>query len=140
MKKRKNRFVLDSFAVLTYLKEEPGWQRVRDILWKAYRKDNLVFLSFVNLGEIYYIIYRENGPVIADQAISMIKSWPLKFLAANEDQAIIAGRMKAENRISYADAFVVAAALSKKAVIVTGDREFKALEDFLDVSWLPRNR
>jgi PIN domain nuclease of toxin-antitoxin system len=139
MKKRKGKFVLDSYAVLTYLKEEPGWQEVRDILWQAYNTNN-VFMSYVNLGEVYYIVYRENGPAVADQAISLVKLWPVKFLGANEDSCIIAGRMKAENKISYADAFVIAAALSKKATILTGDREFKSVEDIVNIHWLPKNR
>jgi len=97
-------------------------------------------MSYVNLGEVYYIIYRENGGAIADKAISLIKLWPIKFLTANENTCIIAGRMKAENKISYADAYVVAAALSKKATIITGDREFKSVEDLLNIVWLPKNR
>lgn len=140
MSVRKNRYVLDSFAVLTYLKEEPGWQKVRDILWDAYSKKNSIYLNYVNLGELYYIIYRENGAVVADKALSMIKSWPIQFVAVKEAMAIIAGRMKAENKISYADAYVVATALSKKLTVITGDREFKSLEDFIDIDWLPRNR
>ena len=97
-------------------------------------------MSHVNLGEVYYIIYRENGPAVADQAINLVKLWPVKFLSANEDFCIIAGRMKAENKISYADAFVIAVALSKKATILTGDAEFKSVEDIVNIHWLPKNR
>ena len=141
MKERGNeRFVLDTFAVLTYLKEEPGWQKVKEILWNTYKKKTTIFLSYVNLGELYYIIYREWGAVTADKAISLIKMWPLRFVDVKEDIAVIAGRIKAENSISYADAYVVATALSKKAVIVTGDQEFKSLEEFMEISWLPKNR
>ena len=138
-RKSKHRFVLDTFAILTYMKEEPGWQKVRDLLWDAYKKKTQIFLNYVNLGELYYIIYRENGAVIADNALTMVKLWPLKFVSVKEDLAIVAGRMKAENKISYADAYVVATALVKKAKIVTGDREFKSVEELVDIFWLPRN-
>ena len=139
-RKSKNRFVLDSFAILTYMKEEPGWQKVRDLLWDAYNKKHQIFINCVNLGEIYYIIYRENGAVVADKALTMIKLWPMKIVNVKEDLAIIAGRMKAENKISYADAYVIATALVKRAVIVTGDKEFKSVEEFVNISWLPKNR
>jgi len=139
-RKNKQRFVLDTFAVLTYLKEEPGWQRVRDLLWDAFKRETAVFLNFVNLGELYYIVYREYGALTADKALAMIKLWPLQFVSVREDIAIVAGRMKAENRIYYADAYVAATALIKKAAVVTGDREFQALEEIMDINWLPRNR
>lgn len=139
-RKDKNRFVLDTFAILTYMKEEPGWQKVRNLLWSAYSKKISIFINYVNLGELYYIIYRENGAVIADKALTMVKLWPIKFINASEDIAIIAGRIKAENPISYADAYVVATALAKKATILTGDKEFKSLEELVDIFWLPQNR
>jgi len=70
----------------------------------------------------------------------MIKLWPLRLIDAKMDMAIIAGRVKAENALSYAEAYVVAAALSKKAIIITGDTEFKQIEDLADIKWLPCNR
>ena len=103
----KQRVVLDTYAVLTYLKEELGWQIVQKLLWDTYKKKHSVFLNCVNLGELYYIIYREDGPALADKAISLIKLWPIKLINSNEDLALIAGRMKAENKISYADAYEI---------------------------------
>ena len=140
MKESKNKHVLDSYAILTYLKEEPGWQKVRSVLWEAFKNKNTVFLNCVNLGEVYYVVYREYGARLADQAVSMIKLWPVKLVNVSEELAIIAGRMKAENKISYADAYVIATAISKKAIILTGDPEFKSVEELVNISWLPRNR
>jgi predicted nucleic acid-binding protein len=138
-KNKTDRFVLDTFAILTYLKEEPGWKKIRDLLWNAFKKKTIIFLNYVSLGEFYYIVYRESGAVIADKAASMVKLWPVRFVSVREDLAIIAGRMKAENKISYADAYVAATALNKQAVIVTGDKEFKSLEELMAIFWLPEN-
>lgn len=139
-RKSKNRYVLDTFAVLTYMKEEPGWQRVRDLLWAACNKKNTIFLNVVSLGEFYYIAYREFGATEADRALSLVKLWPLQFVNVKEDIAVVAGRMKAENKISYADAYVVATAIIKKAAVITGDPEFKSLEEIVKINWLPKNR
>jgi predicted nucleic acid-binding protein len=139
-RKNKARFVLDTYAALTYLKEEPGWQKVRTILWNAYKYNSAIFLNTVNLGGLYYIIYREYGAVSADKAISLVKLWPIKLINANEELSMVAGRIKAENKLSFADAFVAATASIKKAIIVTGDNEFKSLEDILEIHWLPKNR
>jgi predicted nucleic acid-binding protein len=138
--KNKNCFVLDTFSVLTYLKEEAGWEKVRDLLNEADKKRATLYLNYVNLGELYYITYREYGAVSADKTLGMIKLWPLNFVEVKEDIAIVAGRIKAENKLSYADAYVVATALTKRGVIVTGDQEFKSLEEFVDIQWLLKNR
>ena len=134
------KLVFDSYAVLTYLKEEPGWKIVRDFLWGAAAKKNSVFFNYVNLGEVYYIAYREKGAAAANDIVAVIKLWPIKFVSVKEEIAIIAGRMKAENKISYADAYVVASALDKRAEIVTGDKEFKEVEDIVKINWLPKNK
>ncbi|MFH1542341.1 MAG: type II toxin-antitoxin system VapC family toxin [bacterium] len=139
-RKAKPKFVLDSYAILTYLKEEAGWQKVRDIIWDAYKRKASLFINYVNLGEIYYIIYREHGAVTADRITSMIKQWPISFVSVKESLAIIAGRVKAENKLSYADAYVVATALTKRSTVITGDQEFKPLEEIIDIHWLPKNR
>ena len=135
-----DRFVLDSYAILTHLKEEAGWREVESLLWDAHKNKISLFLNLINLGEVYYITYREKGPVLADRAIATIKLWSLSFVDVQEEIAIIAGRIKAENKLSYADAYAVATALEKKASIVTGDREFKSIEDLANILWLPRNR
>ncbi len=134
------KLVFDSYAILTYLKEEPGWQTARNFLWDAATKKNVIYINYVNLGEIYYMVYREKGVLLADEIISIIKLWPIKFIQVKEEIAVIAGRMKAENKISYADAYVVASALDKQAEIVTGDREFKEVEDIVKINWLPKNK
>lgn len=38
--------------------------------------------------------------------------------------------------MSYADAFAAALSKEKKAGLVTGDPEFKALEKEIDINWL----
>ncbi len=55
------RFVLDSFALLAHLQDEPGAERVKAILAHAEKKEVELFLSSVNYGEVVYIIQRHNG-------------------------------------------------------------------------------
>jgi len=48
----------------------------------------------------------------------------------NVDQALTleAAKIKASNKISYADSFAAALTKVKKAELVTGDKEFKSVE------------
>jgi predicted nucleic acid-binding protein len=48
----------------------------------------------------------------------------------------MAGAFKAKHRMSYADCFAAALAKSRKAELVTGDREFRQVESDIRVKWL----
>jgi hypothetical protein len=47
-----------------------------------------------------------------------------------------AARFKAHHKMSYADCYAAALAKSKKADLVTGDNEFKAIEDQVKIQWV----
>ena len=49
---------------------------------------------------------------------------------------IKAAEYKGEFSISYADCFVLASAIEHKAVVVTGDDEFKKVEHLVRIVWV----
>jgi len=49
----KRRKLLDSFAVLAWLGDEPGAQTVENILRDAEAQRLEVFMNVINLGEVY---------------------------------------------------------------------------------------
>ncbi len=63
-------YVLDSFAVLAYFEGEPGMARVRTLLTEATKGALALHLSVINLGEILYIIEREQGLAAAQRALA----------------------------------------------------------------------
>jgi predicted nucleic acid-binding protein len=117
-------YILDTFAVLAYLGDEDGADKVEKLLEKA-GKEVKLFMNYVNLGEVYYIVAREFGVAKANEIVAIVKSWGIEFVGVNEGIALTAARIKAMHNLSYADAFVVATAVDRKGVIVTGDREFE---------------
>jgi len=127
-------YVLDSFAVLAYLGNEEGADKVEELIDKAEKGEIKLFMNYVNLGEVYYIVTREFGTAKANEAVAIIKRLPIEFVEVNESLALTAGRIKAMHSLSYADAFVVATAIDKKGIIVTGDREFEGV--YPDILWI----
>ena len=91
-------------------------------------------MNYVNLGEVYYIIFREKDVNEANEGVVLIKRKPIDFVQVDERIALIAGRVKATYSMSYADAFVVATAIVKEAKIVTGDPEFESID--VQVLWI----
>ena len=61
---------------------------------------------------------------------------PIEFHPVTRSLADLAAAYKACHRLSLADAFAAALAKEKKAELVTGDKEFKALEKEIRIHWL----
>lgn len=64
----KERFILDTSAILTFLEDEKGAERVDIIL----RKNEVLLPFFVPL-EIYYITLQEQNESVADRRYALIK-------------------------------------------------------------------
>lgn len=129
-------YILDSFALLAYLGNEPGQARVRQVLEQAESGDCTALLSVINLGEIAYIVEREQGLARAHETLAAISHYPVRVLPAELGTVLAAAHIKANHALSYADAFAVAAAQEFGGIILTGDPELAALGDVVQVERL----
>lgn len=129
-------YVLDSFAILSYLEGEAGKERVQTILRKAETGNCKVFASILNLGEVLYITEREKGLSQTHAVIAMIDQLPIEILPASREFVFDAAHIKAHYTVAYADAFAIAAAQRHQATVLTGDPEFKAVEELIAVEWM----
>ena len=131
-------YVLDSFALLAYLANERGAGIVREVLEYGQKHARSVRISVINLGESVYIVEREQGLTEAHKAIAAIEQLPVVVVSADRAQTFAAAHIKAHYKVSFADAFAVALAQESTASVVTGDPEFKEVEELVPVLWLPR--
>lgn len=131
-------YLLDSFALLAYLNDEAGCARVQELLALAEIRKCRVIMCMVNLGEVLYITERERGLAPAQSVLALAERLPLALLDAGRDLVLDAAHIKAHFAISYADAFAVAAAVRENAVVLTGDPEFKSVEQLVKIEWLRR--
>jgi ribonuclease VapC len=128
--------VLDSFALLRFLRDEPGAEAVELILEKAGQRDQPVHMTEVNYAEVQYIIRRKDGNEAWAQIASDLEAAPIEFHPVDRRLADSAADFKARHKISLADAFAAALAKERKTELVTGDLEFKALEGEIKINWL----
>ena len=133
-------FVLDSFAILALLGREPGSQEVAKLLRKAQEEEARVLMTWVNAGEVAYIVERRWGLERLHAALAVMEATALEIVSVERDLALMAAHIKAEHAIAYADAFAAALAEHCAAKLVTGDPEFKLLEGVLDIHWLPQRQ
>ncbi len=130
------KYVLDSYAAIAYAKNEKGGEEVSELISKALTGDTELFLCVINWGEIYYITLRNQGKEKAELFKTTFARYPIAIVEANKELTLHAAEYKAFNKMSYADAFAAALAKIKKAVLVTGDKEFKVLEKEIKINWI----
>lgn len=129
--------VVDSYAVLALFFEEPGAERVAQLLHEAAVADRPALITAMNWAEVLYKVERRQGLAGVEQAKRFERTMPLDVVAADRELAELAARYKANHKMSLADAFAAALAKQKKAELVTGDPEFKSVEHELKkVTWL----
>lgn len=126
----KETFVLDASALIAFLNDEKGSDKVEDVLKEAKEDNCIIFMNKLNLLEIYYGVYREAGKEKAEDTLNKILNLPLIVVnEINDDVFREAGRLKAEYRISLADSIALAEARSRNARILTADHhEFDSLD------------
>lgn len=128
--------VLDSYSVIAYLENEPGGEKVSELLKHAKDNGRPLLLSVVNWGEIYYIITRTAGKEAAERSLQSLETLPIEVIPVGRELAKIAAGFKATRKMSYADCFAAALAKTHKAQVVTGDKEFKEMEGIVEVIWI----
>lgn len=128
--------VLDSYALMAFFEDEPGADFVRGLIQKTMESDTNLLMSVVNLGEVWYSIARTNSSEIADQYVHEIKGMGIEIVDIDWTLTRQAAAFKVNGNISYADCFAAALAKLRKAELITGDKEFKALQDEIKISWI----
>ncbi|MFH0814438.1 MAG: type II toxin-antitoxin system VapC family toxin [Pseudomonadota bacterium] len=131
-----NRSVLDSYAALSFFYGESGAERVRTLLRAAKKGKAKLWMSWVNAGEVYYALYRNQGNESAERALSLLKTYPIMWVEVTEKNIFLAAKFKALYPIAYADCFAAAVALQHNATLLTGNPEFKELEGKISIEWL----
>lgn len=130
----KRKSLLDSFALLAYLKQEDNYEKVEKILLSG---EVQVLMNDINVGETFYILARERGSEEAEYFLNVVlPTLPIVNISNALYDVVQAARIKAQYPISYADCFAVATALKEEATILTGDTEFKHVEKVVRIEWL----
>ena len=136
MPRKPKTIVLDSWAIMSYLQDEPSAEKVADMIADAHEEGVPLLMSVVNAGEVWYIIARRTSEADADRSLRQLKQLGIEMIDADWEIAHQAGKFKAKNKMSFADCFAAALAKEKKAHLVTGDKEFKQVEPDISVIWL----
>ena len=129
-------YIMDSYALIAHFEDEPGGEKTRKILRAAVDGKARLFMSVINLGEVYYSTAKERGAAKANEILFLIDQLPIKIMDAGRDLTIEAAKLKSSHAVSYADCFAAALAIRNSAKVVTGDNEFKKFGETVQVEWI----
>ena len=131
-------YVLDSSAILRYLDDEAGAQRVSEIIKADLAGRCEIVVSALHWGEVAGITCKIHGSQAMELALSRLYAFGLQIVPADADRAVRASLVKLKRKIPYVDAFgVELAADSKDHVFVTADFDFKPASRDVAIEFLP---
>jgi ribonuclease VapC len=130
------RVVLDAYAVLAFLEQEPAADSVQRYLEAAVAGEVALLMTTVNLGETWYALCRRYGAAVADATVADVMALDIELVAADWRLTRAAAELKTGGGLSFAHCFAGALAQDRDAAILTGDPEFRRLEPHVRVEWL----
>jgi ribonuclease VapC len=133
-------YVLDTFAILALLGKEVGSDEVSDLLRQTQAGKVQTVMTWVNMGEVAYIVERRWGKGRLYQVLGWLEATGIELVVVERELALTAASIKAEHPLAYPDTFAAALAVTREATLVTGDPEFKILEPGLSIQWLGQGR
>ena len=130
------KFILDAGSMLAYLNNENGAETIGEILERGGRKEAKVFITAMDLAEIFHIVLKKEGRDKALKTILLIKNLPVECIGLDESLLMLAGEIRVQFPLSLGDALVAAVAKTRKAKVITGDRDFRGMEKEIECVWI----
>src|SRR5437867_11801282 len=112
-------YVLDSYAMLAFFRNETGGEKVKQLLHDAATDKHELYMTCINAGEVFYISHRKDGAEKAEIAWKALLQFPIHIVEADLDFSLSAEKIKARYSVSYADAFAAALTIKRKATLIT---------------------
>ena len=129
-------YVFDSFALMAHFEGESRGKKATELLSKALSGKPVIYMSVINIGEVYYITMRERGIEKAEEMMMLLEQLPIRVLPSDKELTIEAAKLKASHPVAYADCFAAALAMKKNVKVVTGDPEFGKFEKKVGILWI----
>ena len=113
------KFFYDSFSVLAYLSDRPGFA--------VYFEKNTGILTRLNLMEICYAVLRMYGAKAAHEVLQAYSTYEADFSLSDIEGAMKLRHELRNLELSYADALGYYISKKESIEFLTGDKAFKGL-------------
>jgi predicted nucleic acid-binding protein len=120
-------YLLDTSALLALRDDEPGADRVAELLALAQSRKVECLGSFMSLMELMYRVWRDENEARAQLAYEQCLALPITWVHESAELLKAAAAVKARHPLSVADAWIAATAEMSRATLVHKDPEFAAV-------------
>jgi len=128
--------VLDSWAILAWMNgRKPAGTVVAALLADGEKGKARLLMSAINVGEVFYFLRKHHSRALADSWREASGTLPVTIEVPTIEDIWHAAALKGAFPISYADAFAAALAQKYNCPLVTGDTEFRSV-DQLEIDWI----
>jgi len=115
-------YILDACALIAFLNDEEGADIIEDLLDKSATGDVSVYMSIVNLLEVYYTELQVKGSVIAQIVLDTVNHYSIKIVNTISEQIFKeAARLKTTYKMSLGDCIGIATTVELAGQFVTSD-------------------
>jgi predicted nucleic acid-binding protein len=129
-------FVLDTSAILALWNEEDGASIVEKLL-RDRPHHSKIYISFMTFMECRYRVWKNHGREAGDELHRALGLLPVIRVDVDDALLLTASELKAQHKISVADSWIIATAITRNATLVHKDPEFAALSDRVVMKTLP---
>src|SRR5437667_8399064 len=120
---------------MTFSANRSGAEKVEQLIQLAVAGKRELLMCVVNWGEVYYSVWRDQGPGVARHLLAQLAQLPVHLVPADAELTRHAAEFKANFNLPYVDGFAAALAVVRKAALATSDRDFSHLEKKLEILW-----
>ena len=85
MAKKAKAYVLDTWAVIAYLEDEPSGEQVEDLIATAHEEQIPIYMSVINVGEVWYTMAREASEEDANDSVKSLRDLRIQFVDVDLD-------------------------------------------------------
>jgi predicted nucleic acid-binding protein len=115
----------DTYAFVEVLNSNPNYL--------PYTKDTEIITTQLNLMELYYHLRFSNDTSSSSKLLSLYEELAIPFSTQTIIEAMEFRKANKHKKLSYADSLGYTIAKKHKALFLTGDKEFKGMQNVLFV-------
>ena len=131
-------FVLDASAILRFIDNEIGVERVSEVFQAAVAGQAQVVLSAIHYGEVIGVSQKRGGPLLVESTAAQLAELKIQTVPVDQTRAAKSAIIHVSRKIPYADSFAAELASdSPDHILITADFDFKPAENDIAIEFLP---
>ena len=97
----------------------------------------LIYIAFISLTEVFTLQHKKRRSRSLEERIKLIQFLAVRIVESDENLNLMAGKLKATNTISLADAYISAVCQEYAGILVHKDPHFEKMSPLIKGYKLP---